>query len=108
MVSFTVNGSGTATGAASASENAAGTTATITATGLDLLGFYPGELVNVSGFTTQTGFNGTYAITATSGNTFSYADALTAQRHRHRRNGLSRRGGSELGIVAGEPSVHGG
>ena len=45
--------------------------------GLDLLGFYPGELVNVSGFTTQTGFNGTYAITAVSGNTISYADALT-------------------------------
>ena len=77
VVSFTVNGSGTATGAASASESADGTTAFITAPGLAQLGFFPGELVFISGFTTQTGFNGTYIIMATSGNTFSYADALT-------------------------------
>ena len=39
------------------------------------LGFYAGELVNVSGFTSQTGFNGTYAITATTSNSFSYLDS---------------------------------
>jgi len=76
VISFTVNGSGTAVGAAAATENNTGTTATITASGLALLGFYPGELVNVTGFAVQTSFNGTYAITSTSGNTFSYADSL--------------------------------
>jgi hypothetical protein len=76
VVSFTVNGSSTAAGAASASESADGTTATLTANGMDLLGFYVGEAVHVSGFNTVTAFNGTYAITAVSGNTFSYTDSL--------------------------------
>ena len=67
-----------AAGTASASENAAGTTATVAAPGLNLLGFYPGELVNISGFANQPGFNGAYKIAATSGNTFSYADVLPA------------------------------
>ena len=77
IASVTINGSGTAAGAASAFENSNGTTATIAASGLDLLGFYPANWYDVSGFANQPGFNGVYTITATSGNTFSYADALT-------------------------------
>ncbi len=74
VVSMVING--TAATGVSAVEDGAGSTATITMT--QSLGFYVGEPVIVSGFTTQTGFNGFETITAVSNNglSFSYADSL--------------------------------
>ena len=74
IVGVTVNGSGFTS--IRALEDPTGTTATITGAGLNSAGFYAGELVNISGFTNQTGFNGTYNILAISGsNSFTYLDS---------------------------------